>query len=175
MNLSSLGVANVRQYMINELEGDIAQGRLYISPRLSVPAAARWPEMLRVALANGSPATLVTELSRPGILNEYLTRITKKGPIQARVPVDAAETLAEGEFNRFYARGVCRQAVQNHDAAVEVYRAKVVANPRAESQAKIGARISPADLLVDLQTNPGVDTALGIPGGPNSGLSVRLI
>lgn len=175
LDLTSLDVANVRQYMLDELELDMARGRVYTSPRLSGAASARFPDMLRAAFAGGTPATLLTELSQPGLLNEYETRNTKNGPIQARVPITAAEILAEGEFNRFYARGVCRQAIQSHDNAVEVYRAKVVRNPRAESQAKIGIRISPAALLTDLQTHPGVDTALGIPAGPNSGLSVRLI
>jgi hypothetical protein len=43
--------------------------------------------MLRAAFASGTPATLLTELSQPGLLNEYETRNTKNGPIQARVPI----------------------------------------------------------------------------------------
>lgn len=31
-----------------------------------------------------------------------------------KVPVTAAETLAEGEFNRFYARGLCLREVACH-------------------------------------------------------------
>src|SRR6266851_5569734 len=36
------------------------------------------------------------------------------------------------------------------------------------------ARTDPKALLTDLRSNPGVDTALGLPPGPNSGLSARL-
>ena len=57
---------------------------------------------------------------------------------------------------------------------VEVYRAKTVAEPRPESMAMIGARLGPDALLMDLRANVGVDTALGLPPGPNSGLSGRL-
>ncbi len=89
------------------------------------------------------------------------------------VPITAAETLAEGEFNRFYIRGVCRAVLANEQHEVEVYRAKAVAQPRPESQAKIGTRVNAATLLDDLRHNVGVDTALGVPAGPNSGLSVR--
>jgi hypothetical protein len=44
------------------------------------------------------------------------------------VPVTAADTLAEGEFNRFYLRGLCRRASAANMAEIEVYRAKEVAN-----------------------------------------------
>jgi hypothetical protein len=55
-----------------------------------------------------------------------------------------------------------------------VYRAKAVMVPRADSQAMIGIMIDAKALLADLRIHQGVDTALGLPNGPNSGLSVRL-
>jgi hypothetical protein len=45
---------------------------------------------------------------------------------------------------------------------------------RAESEQKIGQRIAAEALLRDLRAHPGLDTALGLPPGPNSGLSVHL-
>lgn len=60
-------------------------------------------------------------------------------------------------------------------AEIEVYRAKEVATPRSESIALIGRRLSVSALLGDLRVSVGVDTALGLPPGPNSGLSGRLI
>ena len=47
-------------------------------------------------------------------------------------------------------------------------------NPRPESEAKIGKTIAPQSLLDDLRKNIGVEPALGLPPGPNSGLSVKL-
>jgi hypothetical protein len=90
------------------------------------------------------------------------------------VAVTAAETLADGEFNVFYVRGVCRRAIHQGIRAVEVYRGRAVMDPRPESQAKVGLLVLAEDLLNDLRVSKGVDSALKIPAGPNSGLTVRL-
>ncbi len=82
--------------------------------------------------------------------------------------------MAEGEFNRFYARGLCRRAIAEGIEALVVYRAKEVVNPRAESVALIGKSLPAKQLLEDLRAHIGTDTALGLPPGPNSGLSVKL-
>ena len=58
---------------------------------------------------------------------------------------------------------------------MQVYRAKAVAVPRAESEAKIGTMIDVQALLNGRRIHQGMDTALGLPPGPNSGLSVRLV
>lgn len=91
------------------------------------------------------------------------------------VPVTAADTLAEGEFNRFYVRGLCRRNLQDRDGQLVVHRAKTVAQPRPESEALIGTNPDAQRLLSDLRTNIGVEPALGVPKGPNSGLSVKII
>lgn len=90
------------------------------------------------------------------------------------MPSNAHNTLAEGEFNRFYLRGLCLEALQQ-GKMIEVYGAKAVNQPRAASQALIGMQLNPNQLLLDLRTNIGVDTALGLPAGPNSGLSGRMV
>jgi hypothetical protein len=82
--------------------------------------------------------------------------------------------LAEGEFNRFYIRALCMSAMEDGVTELVVYRAKAVQSARSESERKIGQAVSPGALLNDLRARPGVDTALGLPAGPNSGLSVRL-
>jgi hypothetical protein len=97
------------------------------------------------------------------------------GYTTAKVPVTAADTLAEGEFNRFYVRGLCRRTLQERDGQLVVHRAKAVAQPRPESEALIGTSPDAEKLLSDLRTNIGVEPALGVPKGPNSGLSVQII
>lgn len=96
------------------------------------------------------------------------------GMYTARVPVNAPEVMSEGEFNRFYCRGLCQRAIKNGIKGLIVYRAKAVAQPRPESEAKIGMVIDPSVLLNDLRTATGLEPALGIPPGPGSGLCVRL-
>lgn len=58
---------------------------------------------------------------------------------------------------------------------LEIYRAGYSRSPRSESEAMIGRRIDAQALLEDLRAHAGVDTALGLPPGPNSGLSARHI
>ena len=174
MHLHDLDSPGVRAGMLDEVEHDVRRTALYLSPRLSDAGRVAYPESLRQAIASGSDETLADSLRKEGILRDEEKRETKRGSIMARVPVTAAETLAEGEMNRFYIRGVCRKAIAEGIPHVFVYRAKEVEHPRADSQAKLGAQVSAADLLADLRRNIGVDTAFGLPPGPNSGLSVRL-
>ena len=58
---------------------------------------------------------------------------------------------------------------------IEVCRVRESARPRPESECKIGERVDATMLLEDLRNNPGQNTFSGIPGGVNSGLSVKLI
>jgi hypothetical protein len=163
-----------RQFMVEEIESDAAQGKLYFSSYLSERGVQDWPELLLNAAKAGSDATFGEELRQNGRLNETAQRRKPKGGYTTvRVPITAHETLSEGEFNRFYIRGLCRRAITDGVQAVEVYRAKEVQVPRPESQAKIGMKIAPGDLLEDLRANVGVETSTGFPG-PNSGLSVQL-
>ena len=75
--------------------------------------------------------------------------------------------------NRYYIRGLCRKAIAD-GGEIEAYRAKNVNDPRPESQALIGTEMNANQLLEDLRTHNGVDTALGLPSGPNSGISARI-
>lgn len=180
MNLVDLNTGTVRQFMVEEFESDLAAEKVYMSPRLTEAGAAAYPQMLRLALAEGTPQSFEAALRRNGILRLKELRQLKKGPILADVPYTAAETLAQGEFNRYYCRGLCRHVVdsaaavaQAVEATVEVYRAMEVTVPRSASVALIGTRVNAEKLLADLRVHIGVDTALGVPAGPNSGLSVK--
>lgn len=65
--------------------------------------------------------------------------------------------------------------VLNESKGLRIYRAKNVNNPRSASNNKIGQSINPDQLLIDLKENIGVDLSLGLPPGPNSGLTVKLV
>ena len=131
--------------------------------------------MLRSAIEHGDEVSLASNLSSQRCLKTYTQRRTPKGNITTvKVSKDAHEMLAEGELNRFYIRGLCRRAQEDDIGEVVVYRAKAVRNLRPEPQAKLGVKLPVANLLEDLRRNIGVDTALGVPAGPNSGLSVKI-
>lgn len=177
MNLHSLD-DETRAAMLGEVERDVDAGVLYLSPRLSPQGAEDYPELLRDAVLHGDADTLAAGLSSSGRLLAHETaRHPRGGPdIVKNVPVTAAQTMAEGEFNRFYARGLCVRALAESGSAarVTIYRARESANPRSASIALIGTTPSAAELLEDLRTHIGMDTALGLPPGPNSGLSIHL-
>lgn len=162
-----------RILMTEEIQRDILTGTLYFSNRLSDTGRKTYPDSLLNAAQNGSIASLATTIQTNGSLIAFETRRTKNGTTQAKVPYDAHEMLAEGEFNRFYIRAICRRAIEENKTIV-VFRAKQVSNPRSESQRKIGQTMNPEAVLNDLRQHQGVDTALGLPPGPNSGLSIRL-
>lgn len=167
-----------RAAMLGEVERDVSSGVLYLSPRLSPRGAADYPDLLREAVVSGNVHTLAARLSTDGrLLTQETARHPRGGPdIIKKVPVTAAQTMAEGEFNRFYARGVCLRALADDGpaATVTIYRARESANPRSASVALVGTAPSAAHLLEDLRSHIGIDTALGLPPGPNSGLSVHL-
>ena len=166
---------STRKLMVDELEIDVANGTLYMSPRLSPRGRIEYESLLRATFLEGDDQSLANDIRSFGLLNASEQRRTRAGGVSmAKVPVNAPETLAEGEFNRFYIRALCRRSIDEGTGTLEFYRAKAVANPRSASQAMIGRRIDASDLLHDLRTSQGVDTSLGLPPGPNSGLSVRL-
>ncbi|KPV60112.1 hypothetical protein QJ48_07410 [Paenibacillus sp. A3] len=163
-----------RRYMVDELEYDLENGTVYFSSRLNPTGKERYVETLRTSLLNGDDVSLAKEI-RNGYLNVTEQRRTKNGYTTARVPITAADTLAEGEFNRYYIRALCRRAIKESKYKIVVYRAKDASDPRPASEAKIGESFEPNHLLKDLRENIGVDTGLGLPPGPNSGLSAKLV
>ncbi|WP_114192497.1 hypothetical protein [Edaphovirga cremea] len=164
---------NTRKFMMEEIQYDKDNDNFYRSNYLTPHGKEQWPSLLEESIAHDD-AWLEKQIQRRGLLAQYHTR--KKptgGTTQAKVPVTAAATLAEGEFNRLYARGLCARVIEEGGQTVEVYRARASVNPRPESQAIIGKNFIARDIIHDLRTHPGVDSALGVPQGPNSGISIK--
>ena len=165
--------AVTRRYKVEEIDYDLSRPTgLYLSNRLTEKGREIWPTLLKQAAQEHDEVWLADQIKSLQLLILTEMRKLKNKTISVDVRHDANELLAEGEFNRFYIRAVCRRAIIEK-LGLEIYRAKAVANPRSDSQAKIGQSINPEDLLNDLRINTGVDTALGLPPGPGSGLSIR--
>ncbi|MGD1076673.1 MAG: hypothetical protein ABR903_11435, partial [Thermodesulfovibrionales bacterium] len=141
---------------------------------LNIVGQQEYPRLLREATEKHDESWLSSQLRSGGKFNASETRNLKTGPISAKVPSNAPDMLAEGEFNRFYLRGLCLRAIRDNIPNLIIYRAKPVSNPRPESELTIGSAVAPQALLDDLRRNIGIDTFLGLPSGPNSGLSARL-
>jgi hypothetical protein len=164
----------VRKHMLSELTLDESSGTLYFSTRFTDVCRLNYPGLLRQALGEGTPTTLSQALLVPDYFLEQEPYTRQGKTYFRRIPSNAHLVVAEGEFNRFYIRGVCLRSIELDINQVLVYRAKPVEAPRPDSELKIGAVLSAETLLKDLRANIGVDTALGLPSGPSSGLSIRI-
>ena len=163
-----------RSYMVEEIELDIDNGKLYFSTRLNVRGRQEYPDFLRDAVSHYDDDWLARQLSRRNCFGTHETRTRSGKQYMARVPVNAPTMLSEGEFNRFYLRGLCCRAKAENIKYLEIYRGKEVKIPRPESTRMIGKLLEVETLLEDLRTHTGVDTALKLPPGPNSGLTAKL-
>ncbi|MCG5266260.1 hypothetical protein KWF73_00365 [Acinetobacter pittii] len=161
---------DTREKMLSEIQHDISYNQLYLSKRFNAKGNLHYQEILIKHVKAGNEISLGEELRQTDCFNT--TEQTRTGT--KKVPVNAHETLSESEFNRFYVRALCLIAIADQ-RKLQIYRAKSVQVSRSASQQKIGSSVDPNQLLRDLRTNIGVDTALGLPAGPNSGLSVKLI
>lgn len=166
-----------RQLMLDEVEYDISHNQLHISPFLSGQGQRDYVNLLREAVQSGNDETLAQRLrEHRRILRTLPRRNPRSGGYSiSATPENAAQVLAESEFNRYYIRALARRAIEDGIQELVIYRAKPVSNPRPESEARIETSLPPADLLEDLRAHPGDEPpVLGVPSGPNSGLSVRL-
>ncbi|WP_236177883.1 hypothetical protein [Pseudomonas sputi] len=167
--------ARSREHMVQEIEADIRTDRLFTSKRLTEEGVQAWPELLKVAAANHSDDWLADQIRARRLMKSQEQRAKPKGGFTlAQVPHNAPETLAEGEFNRYFVRGLCLKAIEEQIPELVAYRAKHSSAPRPESEAVIGRRFAPEQLLEDIRNSPGVEPALGVPPGPNSGISVKI-
>lgn len=166
----------VRRLMLEEMEYDSARNRLYISPLLSGQGQRDYPNLLREALESGDDESLAASLrAQRRIARTHDRRKPRGGYSIATIPATAAEMLAEGQFNRYYIRALARRAMEDGIPELIVYRAKPVSQPRPASEERVETTVSAAALLDDLRAHVGEEPGtLGVPGGPNSGLSVRL-
>lgn len=167
--------ASVRSNMVQEINFDLEKDNLFKSQRLNEEGLRTWPETLMEAARNQTDSWLEEQIRDGRLLKSHESRAKPSGGFtQAQVPVTAPATLAEGEFNRFYIRGLCLKALSEDIPYLIAYRARYSANPRQESEAIIGKKFDPQQLLDDLRSTTGLDTVLGLPPGPNSGLSVTI-
>lgn len=163
-----------RRLMVAEIDMDRKDQSMYISSYLNESGTSSWPDLTREAGRVGSDDSLANELSQRRLLKtETQRRKPSGGFTTVRVPVTAAETLSEAQFNLYYMRALAVRA-GSEGMALQVYRAKSVASPRSSSEALINTLIDPVFLLDELRRTKGVEPSVGMPL-PNSGLCIRLV
>jgi len=163
-----------RGFALAEFDGDAERGQLTVSSRIRPTSTEEYESLLREALAYYDDRWLEDRVE--GLVVDFELRQTPSGATTtAKLPSYAPRVLAEGDFNRYYMRGVCARAVAEARGVVEVYRARVSAEPRPESQELVGQRLDAATLLQELRTRYADSDEEPQLGKPNSGLSVRLV
>ena len=163
-----------RRHAIAELDGDLSSGAFHASDRLRPTAIDDYQRLLRDALRYYDDLWLEQHAS--DLLVDFEPRTTRSGgQTTAKVPEMAARMLAEGDFNRYYMRGVALRAIDEDRQVVEVYRARLSLEPRPESAELEGHRLPAREVLDYLRGQRVEDPSIVRLGRPNSGLSIRLV
>lgn len=162
-----------RRYALAELDDDLKNGGFHASDRLRPTAIAEYQRLLHEAIRYYDDLWLEDRVS--DLLVDFETRQTRSGgQTTAKIPEMASRMLAEGDFNRYYMRGVAVRALQE-GRELEVYRARLSLEPRPESAEMEGHRFSPQEVLDQLRGLSGPDPMVPRLGRVNSGLSVRMV
>ncbi|WP_334125407.1 hypothetical protein [Empedobacter brevis] len=157
-----------RNLMLDEINSDINNDKLYLSNRLSQNGKENYQPFLLESVKNGNEDTFTNLLAQGDNFNE--TEIVQGK--SKKVPSNAASLLCQSEFNRYYIRAICLRAINQNQDEVEIYRGRVSSWARPESEMLIGTSLNATDLLEDLRSSIGSSPKL-FPE-INSGLTVKI-
>ena len=103
----------------------------YYSSRLIEEGRKQWLTLLKQAASAYNNTWLAFQLEDNQLLRDFEgAQKPSSGYSIKHVPNNAAETFAEGQFNRFYILGLCKLAKSKSVPELIVYRAKETKNPR---------------------------------------------
>jgi hypothetical protein len=173
-----------RRFMLMELDEDVQGGRVALDPLLTARGRGEYADLLAEALRHHDPYWLASELRSGGRMHISVQDADVEKLTPEELPVFEPDVLAEGEFNRYYVRGMCRRAL---DEGIEelrivklnrgpfanfVYQSDDLPKDERERELDIASRVDPKWLLEKLRMDPEEEMDLGIPGEPGSGLTV---
>lgn len=141
-----------RALMVEEISAAHGSGQLYYSSRFTDGGQRQWPTWLLNAAREYDEHWLAYQIEAAGAMKHLEARAKPAGGYAlVHVPDTAAETLADGQFNRFYIAAICRRALEDGKASVRVYRGKERSVPRPESVALEGSAKDAAALLGEVR------------------------
>ena len=162
-----------RGYMLEAISDAEASGNIYFSTRFNDAGYKQWLPLLKEAAEEHNEHWLAYQLETQRLMKGFEGAMTPSGGYRVKhTPHTAAETMAEGQFNRFYILGLCKRAKAEGISQLEVYRAKKSTAPRRESENLIGSKFS-VD-YVEAQLLKTADSFKSPLLKPNSGLSMKL-
>jgi hypothetical protein len=162
-----------RHFMLAELDADVVDESLYLSPLLSETGLCHYRRLLHVAIQHGTEDSFAEALGALGAVRppSRWQHPREVGPAEALA--DATYRLAEREFHRFYIRGLCCRALEQGIDLLVIYRARPADLGRAPADSMIGLRIDVRSLLEDLRGAFRTLPPHGLPQCRDPGLSVR--
>lgn len=162
-----------RRYMLEAIEEAESSGDIYFSKRFNDKGSEEWVSLLKEAAGEHNEHWLAFQLEDKNLMKGLEGSRTPSGGYTIKhVPHTAAETMAEGQFNRFYILGLCKRAKAENIFELEVYRARESTQPRSQSQTLIGSNISVDN--VESQLIEVTESFKSPLVKPNSGISVKL-
>ena len=154
---------SIRQIMDEEFKQDKQRNRLYSSPRLNDVGNKVYPDLLEKALLNGSDRSFANDLRDYNTLKNTEKMVNPFGGIrESKIPSDAPDNLAKGEFQRYYIRALCRKAIDQGIKRLQIISEKPIDALPDEVKVKIGRTVNPKDILEDLRENDYTRTRFGI-------------
>lgn len=162
-----------RSFMLEAINQAEKSGNIYFSARFNEKGKKVWIALLKQAALEHNEHWLAYKIEENQLFI-HLEGAQKPlgGYTVKHVPHTAAETFAEGQFNRFYILGLCKLAKSNGISQLIVYRAKESKNPRQESESIIDSSISIDEIESQLISNQASFKSKLVQ--PNSGISMRL-
>ena len=159
--------------MLEAIEEAQNTGNIYYSTRFNQSGKNEWLPLLKQAAQEFNEHWLAYQLESKKLMKDFEGARTSSDVYTIKhVPHTAAQTIAEGQFNRFYMLGICKRARVEGITHLEIYRAKERSEPRPESQSLIGNQLSIDEIEIQLKE---VKASFNSPLiKPNSGLCVRL-
>ncbi len=139
-----------RKYMLEAIDDADRIGNIYYSTRFNDAGRREWLWLLKHAAQEHDEQWLAEQVESNHLLRELEGGRTPRGNYSVKhIPQEAAaDTLAEGQFNRFYMLGLAKRARAQGIPNLEVYRARETSSPRAESEAMVG-KLIPVDQVED--------------------------
>lgn len=157
-----------RALMLEEFDADREADRVYPSAIVRLGATETYYELQRTAFESGDANSLSNALAASGIFKSHDAR-------GRRVDIpSAASRLGDGQFIAYYVRALARRAI-DEGRDLEVYRGQGTAHHRPESDAMIGTRPDPGEVLEQFRTYSREPQHFSPVGKVNSGLAVKLV
>ena len=162
-----------RAAMLEAIEEAERSNNIYYSARFNEDGNRQWLPLLKQAAQEYNEHWLAYQLEASGLMKGFEGAHKPTGGYTIKhVPHTASETMAEGQFNRFYILGLCKRARAEGVSHLIIYRAKERSEHRPESQSLIGTSLPIEEIESQLKEIKASFNSQLVK--PNSGISVKL-